>query len=262
MSTAVNDEGNGRPDRAPLAIRARRRSPKTSEIVARELAAHIADSELPEGTALPTERVMAQSMGVGRTTVREALRLLETRGVLTIRSGPGGGPVVRRPRPRELAEALTLILQFEAATFEQVIEAREWLEPTIARKAVSKITAATISELEQANAAILDAVSDVDAFSAANREFHSVIAQNCGSIVLQTFSETLLVIADGRPMGITYSSRQITAIVAAHRAIIDTFTAGDEDAAEAAMSEHLREARIYWKHHFGSLIGRPVRWTQ
>jgi GntR family transcriptional regulator, transcriptional repressor for pyruvate dehydrogenase complex len=258
----VADDRNGVPDRAPLVMRTRRRSPKTSEIVARELAAHIADSELTEGTALPTERVMAQSMGVGRTTVREALRLLETRGVLTIRSGPGGGPVVRRPRPRELAEALTLILQFEGATFEQVIGAREWLEPTIARKAVSKISGKAIGELDQANSAILDSVSDVEAFSAANREFHSVIAQNCGNIVLQTFSETLLAIADGRPMGITYSERQITAIADAHRTIIDTIVAGDEDAAEAAMSEHLGEARRYWKRHFGPLISQPVRWTQ
>jgi DNA-binding FadR family transcriptional regulator len=258
----VTDNRNGRPERAPLATRVRRRNPKTSEIVARELAAHIADGELVEGTALPTERVMAESMGVGRTTVREALRLLETRGVLTIRSGPGGGPVVRRPRPRELAEALTLILQFEGATFEHVIEAREWLEPTIARKAVPKISAAAIRELVRVNGAILDAVDDVDSFSATNREFHSIIARNCGNIVLQIFSETLLVIGDGRPMGITYSPRQIAAIADSHRAIIDTFTAGDADGAEAAMSEHLREARSYWKHHFGSLISQPIRWTQ
>jgi GntR family transcriptional regulator, transcriptional repressor for pyruvate dehydrogenase complex len=253
---------NGGPERAALASRARRRNPKTSEIVARELAAHIADAELTEGTALPTERVMAESLGVGRTTVREALRLLETRGVLTIRSGPGGGPVVRRPRPRELAEALTLILQFEGATFEQAIEAREWLEPTIARKAVAQITAGAIGELERANAAILDGVSDLERFSAGNRDFHAVIARNCGNIVLQTFSETLLVIGDGRQLGITYSPRQIDAIVESHRAIIATFTAGDPDAAEAAMASHLAEARTYWKHHFGALISQPVRWTQ
>ena len=205
---------------------------------------------------------MAESMGVGRTTIREALRLLETRGVLTIRSGPGGGPVVRRPRPRELAEALTLILQFEGATFEQVMEAREWLEPTITRKAVSRIPASAIEELESANAAILDSLSDVEAFSAANRDFHSIIAQNCGNIVLQIFSETLLVIGDGRPMGITYTSRQIAAIAEAHRTIIDTVVAGDGDAAEAAMSEHLGEARRYWKHNFAKLVSQPVRWTQ
>jgi DNA-binding FadR family transcriptional regulator len=258
----VDHDSNGRPDRAPIVTRGRPRHPKTSEIVARELASHIADANLVEGTALPTERVMAESMGVGRTTIREALRLLETRGVLTIRSGPGGGPVVRRPRPRELAEALTLILQFEGATFEQVMEAREWLEPTIARKAVSRIGPTGLDELRAANEAILHALSDVEAFSVANRDFHGIIARNCGNIVLQIFSETLLVIADGRPMGITYTSRQIAAIVDAHQAIIDAFAAGDADGAEAAMSEHLAEARNYSTHSFGRLITRPVRWTQ
>jgi DNA-binding FadR family transcriptional regulator len=258
----VTRASTGRPDQTHTVAGGRSRHPKTSEIIARELASHIADAGLPEGTALATERMMAESMGVGRTTVREALRLLETRGVLIIRSGPGGGPVVRRPRPRELAEALTLILQFETATFEQVMEAREWLEPTIARKAVSGMGPTALDELRAANAAVREAFSDIEAFATANRAFHAIIAKNCGNIVLQIFSETLLVIADGRPIGITYTSRQIAAIADAHRAIIDTFAAGDADAAETAMSEHLGEARSYWKHSFGQLIAHPVRWTQ
>jgi len=87
----------------------RRRQPKTSERIARDIASHIVDNKLAPGTMLPTEREMIESMGVGRTTLREALRLLETRGVLTIKSGPRGGPVVRRPRPSDLSEALTCI---------------------------------------------------------------------------------------------------------------------------------------------------------
>ena len=74
------------------------RSPKTSERVARDLVTHIIDNNLAEGTKLPNEKQLAEVFQVGRTTLREALRLLETHGVIIIRPGPGGGPVVRRPQ--------------------------------------------------------------------------------------------------------------------------------------------------------------------
>src|SRR4051794_35691803 len=85
----------------------RPRSPKTSERVARELVDHIVDNDLQEGTMLPNEKQLVEIFEVGRTTVREALRLLETRGAITIRPGPRGGPVVRRPRPDDLREGLS-----------------------------------------------------------------------------------------------------------------------------------------------------------
>src|SRR5207248_1815276 len=80
-------------------------------------------------------------LGVGRTTLREALRLLETRGVLTIRAGPKGGPVVRRPSAEDFGDALALILQFEGASLSDVIEARNALEPMLARLAAPRIDA-------------------------------------------------------------------------------------------------------------------------
>jgi hypothetical protein len=88
----MNEEGNGRPERAPLVVRSRRRNPKTSEIVARELASHIADSELAEGAAVPTERVMAESLGVGRTTVAKRCACSRPGGSSRSARGPAAAP--------------------------------------------------------------------------------------------------------------------------------------------------------------------------
>ena len=63
------------------------------ENLARDLATYIIDRRLPEGTRLPPEREMRESLRVGKGTLREALRLLQTRGVITMRAGRGGGPV-------------------------------------------------------------------------------------------------------------------------------------------------------------------------
>src|SRR4051794_14508658 len=85
----------------------RERTRKASEDVARRLVAFIVDNRLSDGARLPTEAELQRHFGVGRTTLREALRLLETQGALTIKAGPRGGPVVRLPRPEDLRGSLT-----------------------------------------------------------------------------------------------------------------------------------------------------------
>src|ERR1700722_19891212 len=151
-----------RPPRVlPALGRDRKRTLKTSELIARDLASYIVDQELPEGTALPPEREMIESFGIGRNTLREALRILETRGVITIRSGPGGGPVVRRPRPSDLGEALTLILQFESATFREGMDGRAWLEPIVAASAARNITKPVTAALRAIDASIIEAPDDL-----------------------------------------------------------------------------------------------------
>lgn len=254
-------ESTRSPRTLPALGRDRKRTLKTSELIARDLASYIVDQELPEGTALPPEREMIESFGIGRNTLREALRILESRGVITIRSGPGGGPVVRRPRPSDLGEALTLILQFESATFREVMDARAWLEPIVTRSAARSIGKPAIAELRAVNTSMAEAPEDLESFSRQNRRFHSVIAENCGNVVLRTFAETLIAVGDGRSVGITYSAAQVTAIVAAHERIIAALEAKDPEAAEDAMREHLGEASAYWRRKFGELISRPVRWS-
>src|SRR6202044_2703439 len=100
---ASTNQNPSPPVPAPPLVASRRRNLKQSELIAQYLASYIVDSDLPPGTTLPPEREMVQSLAIGRTTLREALRLLETRGVITIRSGRHGGPVVRRPDPRDLS---------------------------------------------------------------------------------------------------------------------------------------------------------------
>jgi GntR family transcriptional regulator, transcriptional repressor for pyruvate dehydrogenase complex len=250
------------PSALPPMVATRRRSPKQSELIARDLASYIVDSNLPAGTPLPPEREMVQSLGVGRTTLREALLLLETRGVITIRSGPRGGPLVRRPNPRDLSEGLSLILQFEKADLTVMMEARSALEPAAARMAATRITPDTLTVLRENNQAILEAAGDVEAFFTLNREFHRVIAEASGNIVVRIFVESIMSIADGQAAGIVYGRRQIQAIVEAHDRVIEALSAGDAQAAEAAMNEHLEDSHRYWRRRYGQLLTQTVSWIR
>jgi len=240
-----------------------RRVLKRSEVIARDLAQYIVDSRLPAGTRLPREREMIEQLGVGRTTLREALRSLETRGVLTIRSGPGGGPVVRRPEPSDLTESLTLILQFQRATLVEVLDARAWIEPTVARMAASHITKAEIRRLEEINEEMKAAIdSDEESIMRANQQFHRVIAASTGNLVVQIFTETLLNVADSGATELKHSRDFKRVAVQGHEEVIAALEAGDPDRAEAAMREHVLEGKKRRVRENRDLMSRPLRWVQ
>lgn len=237
-----------------------RRQPKTSELIAREIAGHIVESGAAPGTMLPPEKEMVAAFGVGRTTLREALRLLESRGVLTIKSGPMGGPVVRRPRPGDLGEALTLILQFEGTSLRGVLEARQAIEPCLAFLAVARITPATIDALQETVDDIVGNLDDHEMFQEANERFHRLIADAAGSVVLRVFTETLTSMADGVIVGVTYSPKQHRAVAEAHQRIVDAIRRGDGPGTAEAMSAHLDEADRYWVRKYADVVSRPMRW--
>src|SRR5215211_3941173 len=93
-STPQDDMADGelaRPDRSNGGTP---RAEKVSEVVARSIVQDIAARRLPPGTMLPSESVMLDRYRVGRASLREGLRILEIQGLITIKPGPGGGPMV------------------------------------------------------------------------------------------------------------------------------------------------------------------------
>jgi len=122
LAEAQAEGAPGRRTAGPCALRGMRRADVAVGDGAR-LAATV---------SLALAALMTESLAVGRATLREGLRLLETQGVLVIRPGPGGGPVLRETLPDDLASSMTLMLQSMRVSFLQVVEARTAIEPQIA----------------------------------------------------------------------------------------------------------------------------------
>jgi GntR family transcriptional regulator, transcriptional repressor for pyruvate dehydrogenase complex len=236
------------------------RSPKVAEQLAHRIANNIIERKLPEGATLPVEREMLEEFRVGRTTLREALRLLETRGLLTIRAGPRGGPVVHRPAASDLGGALTLILGFERARLSDVYEARNALEPMVSELAAPRITPSELAELDDSIARTLANLDDHALFVDENRRFHSVIANAAGSPGLRVFLETLQSVADGATRGVEYGRRRRELVAQAHRTIVERLAAGDAPGAREAMRRHIADAARYWDVKYPHLYAQPVRW--
>src|ERR1700710_2889310 len=77
--------------------------PKASDVLANELRERILHGDYPEGTALPPERELVVQTSMSRTTVREALRILEVQGLVQIRTGRSGGAFVQKPGEESVA---------------------------------------------------------------------------------------------------------------------------------------------------------------
>lgn len=233
---------------------------KASIRVARDLANYISDHKLPEGTRLPAEQEMQNIFGVGRTTLREALRVLELRGIIVIRAGRGGGPVVRQPQTTDMREALALILQFRSATLGDVIGARILLEPAIAAAAAERITKKDLRTLRETVEIMLEDVTDEVTFSVQYNRFHSVLADAVGNSVVAVLVDSLHFVDLGRADGLEFRPQIIARVARAHLEIVEALQTRDATLAAEAMHRHLVGAKTYYAQRFPEAYNSPLRW--
>jgi GntR family transcriptional regulator, transcriptional repressor for pyruvate dehydrogenase complex len=257
---------NGSAPSAPTASSRRRPSSnkpkKTAILVAQRIVDEILDQELEAGSALLPERVMLPRYGVARGTLREALRILETYGLISIKTGPGGGPVVADAGSRPLASVIALVLQMDRASFRSIVDARLALEPLLAREAADRRDKADLAALAESIDEMRDVKADAGEFLDRNHVFHSAVAAAAKNPVLFNMVASLNWIVDGTALGIDYIPETRDAIVAAHRRIYVAIEAGDADMAEAAMRIHIGEFAAYAERNYAHVLDQPLRWDQ
>jgi GntR family transcriptional regulator, transcriptional repressor for pyruvate dehydrogenase complex len=150
------------------------------EDVIRELESGLTDGQFPLGSRLPSEPVLMQILGVGRSTLREAVGILEYQGVLEVRQGDGtyvrALPGTSEPLRQRLSRASVL----------EVYEARRGIELEISRLAAMRRTRQDIDAIQSALTKRNNAydAEDWDTYVAADVEFHHAIAQASRSNVL------------------------------------------------------------------------------
>ena len=204
----------------------------------------LTSGEYQPGDKLATEAELSAMLGVGRSTVREAIRTLEAMGYVELR--PGRGAFVRITDEADAAaQAMHARAWFTESekTMEEFAQLRRLLEPAAAAMAARSVSPAGRAELESALtdfAAAMEAGCDPAALSAADRQFHTVLVRESGNGLLYQFyqqTQTLFTSYSVR----SFTARRDTAplTLAEHRRILDAVLAGEETAAEEAMRVHL-----------------------
>ena len=240
----------------------RTKTPKTAMLLAQRIVGEIADRGLEPGSALPPEREMLEEYGVARGTLREALRFLEIQGVIRIKTGPGGGPTVDTPSFRPLASTLSLLLLMNRTPFRAVLESRMLLEPALAAKAATRISAEALEELHDSVQTMREHIDDIELFLDENQRFHSLIAEAADNDIFQWFIDGLNWITDATPLGVEYSQSARETVAQEHQRIYQAIREGDAERASLTMGIHVRDFAAYLQKFYPRVIEEPLRWDR
>ncbi len=213
------------------------RAEKVPLRLAREIVRGLAG--MPRGTNLPSEAEMIEKYRASRGSVREALRILEVQGLITIRPGPGGGPMLVGPRSTFLARTETLFFHLLQARYAHLLHGQAALEPLMARLAANNPDRTRVGDLEQfATSSPADSAADTYRDRAAS--FHATLIAAAGNPVLGLVCQSIRDIALARidrPVFNDLAERRST--VAAHVAIAQAVLTGDANLAERLMTIHM-----------------------
>ena len=235
---------------------------KTAMLLAQSIVEELAEGDHAVGTVLATERQMLETYGVGRGTLREALRFLEIQGVLWMKPGPGGGPVVGSPDGRHLGSIVSMQMQVLRTPLQAVVEVREILEPATAALAATRATPEQIEQLKASVDDMRETIGDVDPFLRSSAEFHDLIAWSAGNDMFRLLLTSFHWITDRTSLGIDYSERRQLAVLKAHEQIYEAIAGGNVDEAHRVMLEHVSDFRRYLEEHYPETLRAPLRWEQ
>ena|SRR5882757_65203 len=231
----------------PFAIRLEPvRLPKAADIVAGALRAKIVTGELQADDPLPPEEQLMSEMRVARTTIREALRVLESEGLVVIRRGAGGGARVRLPSGATVARYIGLLLQYEGATVSDVHRARTMLEAPAAGLLAENATPEALAALREALDDEAAGLDDPLRASRAQGHFHQRVVELTGCRTYMALSAVASRIiqahADGFFAAHAEESATRKGLLAAHRAhvrLVELVAAGASRDAEDLWRRHL-----------------------
>jgi len=202
------------------------RVPKAAELVAADVRRQIVRGTLRAGDVLPGESALLEIYGVSRPTVREALRILESERLLSIRRGAHGGARVQQPDVAVIGRYSTLLLQIRDTTVVDLLRARQALEPPAVR--------------------LLAARGDVIRADRSGLEFHQRLVEIAGNHTLALFTGALVAIVQRQAMA--HSAGDDIRVALAddagghHDRVVELVAAADTGGAEALWHRHVTEA--------------------
>jgi GntR family transcriptional regulator, transcriptional repressor for pyruvate dehydrogenase complex len=239
------------------------RALKTSESVARDIVHDVVSGGLRTGDRLEPEALMLEQYGVSRESLREGLRLLEAQGLISIRRGPGGGPIVGRVDPANFGRMSTLFYHLVGATYEELFEAWVVTEATLAERAARNEDRALVREAMGPFVEAPDhdmASSSVAEFVAAHSQFHAVVASLAGNRVLQLMLQTIGQIVTHH-VAVNADPRDAeTDIDRDHVEVARAIAAGRPAKARSRMEEHIRLIGDFYKGQIGAEMHQFIEW--
>jgi len=214
--------------------------PKASDILAARLRDLILSGRIPPGQSLPTERALVSESGLSRSSVRDALRLLEVEELIVTRPGRAGGSTVRRPGRSSVARSMQLFVRSHGIRLEALLECRVGVEPFLASLAATNHTESELAEIRDIHHRFEASEHDVSAYKRLNLDWHLAVARASRNEVLIALMEAI-----SQPILDAAGYQEVTTpeirheAIRAHCAIMQALERRDSKAAFSRMEKHV-----------------------
>jgi GntR family transcriptional repressor for pyruvate dehydrogenase complex len=192
---------------------------------------------LQPGDKLPSERELAETLRVSRSSIRDAIRSLELMGMVEPRQG--AGTIVREISSESLVNPLANAIKRKEELIGELLDFRKMLEPQLAARAATRVSPNQISEMEQILERQEQKLRDGESAIVEDSEFHYAIALASGnSVVLRVLDTLMDLLRDSRERSLQVEGRPQKSL-AGHRRILAALKRHDGEAAKAAMRRHI-----------------------
>lgn len=155
----------------------------------------ILDGKVSAGEKLPSERELGTMLGTSRGTLREALRILEQKGLIEIKLGVHGGAVVKDASSDQMSETLALLIRSQSVSLEHLTEFRQGVEGLVASLAAERADTADMEELkkliEEAEKYYSKGISQWDSFVRIDEQIHMALARISRNPIYKFITETI-----------------------------------------------------------------------
>lgn len=232
------------------------RVPKTSEIVADKIRAQIIRGDIDEGSFLPPEGQLMESLGISRPTLREAFRILEAEGLISVVRGSRTGAQVHKPSVELVSRYAGYVLESQGTTIADLYQARLAIEPSVVRWLAADKGGGATGVLHRVIAdlsASLDA-ERYDDFIETVEVFHQALVMASGSKTLTFMNRMLLNLAGQHQRDLhrrlpevrQSRAKGMRAGIKSYQKLVRLIEAGEVEEAVAHWRLHLRNAIAAW----------------
>lgn len=209
---------------------------KVYELVSDRLVDDIAARRLKPGDPIPAERQLAETLAVGRSSIREALRMLESRGLI---ASAGNGSFIVAEYGNPLNASLALLMEMGDGDLRQLFEVRKLLEVEMAGMAAERRSDEDVERMRGAIEAMDEGLASAERYIAGDLEFHQAVVAATGNRIARSMMHAIRDVMRRALLSIYQIPGSPERSMEEHRQILEAVVAGTPEEARTRMREHL-----------------------
>ena len=226
-------------------------------LIQEQLKLYIIDNNMKSSDPFPTEHELVKKLGISRTAIREALKRLETLGIIEVR--PGVGRFVREFNFEAILKGLPYNLEMDIKNFREVLEVRFCLESWFIAKDINKFTKENITELKEILKKLeFQVLNDFEEkeLVETHSQFHCALYKNSDSSLLINLIKMFSTIQRNLTLIHRYKTKDRNLFIRQHQLLLEAIEKKDPNLAQRRLEEHFAEARAWAETHKGEKFSK------